>query len=121
MTKLHSGVWCVLVFALAVVSLRAVGIDDVATLKSTGSCASCQLGGADLTGVSAADGDLTLADLRGAKLYMANLSGADLTGALLENANLSGAILRDAKGANLAGAITDTKTICPNGAQGPCQ
>ena len=121
MTKLHSGAWCVLVFALVIVGLRAAGSDDVSMLKSTGSCPNCKLNNADLSGVSAENGDLSYADLRGAQLYMATLSGANLTGALLENTNLSGAILRDAKGADLTTAITDVKTICPNGAQGPCQ
>ena len=120
MTKLNSGVWCVLVLAIAFVSLRAAEIDDVAMLKSTGSCPGCHLNGADLSGVSAENGDLSYADLRGAQWYMASLSGANLTGALLENTNLSGAILRDAQGADLTAAITDGKTVCPDGTQGPC-
>lgn len=121
MTKLHVSGVCLIVFALAIVGLRAVSIDDVARLKSTGNCPGCKLNDADLSGVAAENGDLSYADLRGAQLYMASLSGANLTGALLENANLSGAILRGATGADFTGAITDSKTVCPNDTQGPCQ
>jgi uncharacterized protein YjbI with pentapeptide repeats len=90
-------------------------------VKETGSCPGCDLRFANLSGLVAREGDLTNADLAGANLYMATLAGADLTGAALQDADLSGAILSGAKGVNFAGAITDAKTLCPDGSNGPCQ
>ncbi|SVB26347.1 uncharacterized protein METZ01_LOCUS179201, partial [marine metagenome] len=72
---------------------------DLEKLKTTGSCESCDLSGADLyemdlfkanlTGANLKEVDLTLADLT-----LANLQSADLTGAILDETNLSGANLR---------------------------
>lgn len=95
--------------------------EDEARLRQTGSCPGCNLAEANLGGVVADGGDLTYADLSGANLYGAQLIGADLTGANLSGANLSLAILKSAKGADLSGAITDSRTTCPNGAPGPCK
>ena len=95
--------------------------DDVAKLKSTGSCAGCDLFGENLSGVNAANADLTGANLGEAMLYAANLGGANLTGAILDGANLSMANLKDAVGVNLGTATTDARTTCPNGSNGPCQ
>jgi len=74
---------------------------DLETLKTTGSCQSCDLSGADLyemdlfkanlTGANLKEVDLTLADLT-----LANLQSADLTGAIFDETNLSGANLRSA-------------------------
>ena len=74
---------------------------DLEKLKTTGSCESCDLSGADLyeidlfkanlSGANLAGADLTLADLT-----LANLQGADLTGAVFDETNLSGVNLRSA-------------------------
>ena len=68
-------------------------------LKNTGKCATCDLGGADLSS----------ADLGGAKLISANLRGADLGGTNLRDADLSGA---DLGGANLSGAYMQGAALC---------
>mgnify|MGYP001299408078 CR=1 FL=1 len=72
---------------------------DLEKLKTTGSCESCDLSGADLYemdlfkaylyGANLTGADLTLADLT-----LANLQSADLTGAIFDETNLSGANLR---------------------------
>lgn len=102
----------------------------------------CRLAGAALNGTSLRRSDLSNADLRGASLVGAdlfkavvrqallagtdmagaNLTSVDLTGANLTGASLAGARLTNAvlSGAILEGAKTDTSTICPNGAPGPC-
>lgn len=94
--------------------------EDEARLKATGSCPGCNLSGADLNGLVAELGDLTNADFTEANLYRAVLKGANLTGANFNGANLSGALLQHAKGVDLTGAITDHRTLCPNGEAGPC-
>jgi uncharacterized protein YjbI with pentapeptide repeats len=94
--------------------------DDVEKLKSTGSCASCDLFGENLSGLQAPKADLTNANLGEAQLYAANLSGANLTGATLDGANLSMANLEGATGVNLGTAKTDWRTTCPDGQAGPC-
>lgn len=92
---------------------------QLAQLRATGKCVNCDLRDAEIGGVTATD--LRNSDLRGAMLYKAILKNADLTGALFAQADLKGADLRDARGANLEGAITDERTICPSGWHGPCQ
>lgn len=107
----------------AVAVLRAAEASDpahVAQLRATGSCAGCDLAGADLKGLTAELGDLSYANLAESDLYKARLKNANLAGASLNGANLSGADLTGARGADLAGAITDAATICPSGAAGPC-
>ena len=95
--------------------------EDEAKLRSSGSCAGCNLQDANLQGVRAEGGDLSNADLTNANLYRATLALANLTGANLNNTNLGGANLSGARGANLASAITNAQTTCPNGKPGPCQ
>jgi uncharacterized protein YjbI with pentapeptide repeats len=94
--------------------------DHVRQLRETRSCSGCDLQSSQLAGLHAEGAVLTNADLRGAVLYKAKLRGADLTGAWLTGANFTGADLAGARGASLAGAITDATTRCPNGAFGPC-
>lgn len=94
---------------------------DVAKLMETRSCANCDLSEANLAGWTLEKADLSGANLRDANLYKITLTSADLTGADLSGANLSGAKLAGAKGAVLAGAMTDPKTICPDGNAGPCK
>lgn len=106
---------------MAFATLVAATPEDEARLRSTGSCAGCNLAGADLQGVSAISGNLAGADLTDANLYRAVLRGANLANANLTNANLSGANLALARGADLSGAVTNAQTICPNGQNGPCQ
>lgn len=106
------------------VSLGAISLSDPeheARVKATGSCAGCDLRGASLQGLRADGGDLSNADFSNAVLYMATFKEANLAGASFAGADLSGAILTGALDANLSDAITDSKTTCPNGAQGPCQ
>ena len=67
---------------------------------------------ANLSGAYLSDANLSGANLSGAYLSDANLSGANLSGAYLRGAHLSGAYLRDAKGADLAIAMT---RITPEG------
>jgi uncharacterized protein YjbI with pentapeptide repeats len=90
--------------------------DNVTTLISTNSCASCELefvdlSDTDLTNAILTDADLFEADLSNAILSGADLSGADLLAAILSNTDLSGADLSgadlfdaDLTNANLAGA-----------------
>jgi uncharacterized protein YjbI with pentapeptide repeats len=105
----------------ALLAGSAADPDHIKQLRETGSCERCELRDADLGGVNAELGNLQNADLRGANLYKAKLQGADLSGALLVLADLTGANLRLARGANLSGAVTDERTICPDGTSGPCQ
>ncbi len=108
-------------FAMSVLHAASARVpEDEARVKQTGSCPGCNLAGADLKGLAAELGDLTNADFSGANLYMAVLKGADLAGASFNGADLSGAQLENARGADLTGATTDTRTQCPNGKPGPC-
>ena len=95
--------------------------DDVAKLKSTGSCVGCDLFGEDLAGLQAQNADLSNANLGEASFYGGNLSGANLTGAILEGANLKMVNLSGAIGVVFATAETDERTTCPDGTAGPCQ
>lgn len=108
------------VSAVGVMAARGADPEHVKKLRTTKVCVQCDLQDADLKGLDARNGDVTKSDLRGADLYKAQLRGADLTGALFAGANLSGADLRDTKGASLAGATTNERTLCPNGTAGPC-
>jgi len=93
----------------------------VAQLKKTGSCAYCDLAEAKLGGLQMPKADLTGANLSGAMLYKADLTEAILTSANLTNADLTGANLTGAVGAKLDLAKTTERTICPDGAVGPCK
>lgn len=112
---------CALVLALAVGIVAASTPQDVEKLKSTGNCAGCDLFGEELPGLQAPNADLTNANLGEASFYGANLEGANLTGATLDGANLKMANLRNAQGAIFGSAITDDRTVCPNGSAGPCE
>lgn len=109
------------IFAVVSLPVFAISADpaQVAQVRSTGSCAGCNLSGVDLSGLLA-QGDLSHADFGGAKLYRALLQGANLEGASFNGADLSGANLEGALHADLTGAITDDKTTCPSGTKGPC-
>ena len=85
-------------------SASAFDPDDLQKLKDTGKCATCDLGGADLSGA-----DLGGTNLSGAKLISVNLRGANLRGAKLISANLRGA---DLGGANLSGAYMQGAALC---------
>lgn len=117
----------VIALAAFVVSVSVLGARSMsdpeheARVKATGSCQGCDLTGASLPGLRADGGDLSNADFANAVLYMATFKDANLTGAAFNDADLTGAILTGAQGANLSGAITDSKTTCPDGTQGPCQ
>lgn len=100
--------------------VRAENADQVKQLKETRQCAGCDLSNAKLSGLMAELANLERADLSGAVLYKARLRMARLKGASLSGANLTGADLRDARDANLSGATTDSTTVCPSGANGPC-
>ena len=85
-------------------------------LKALGSCTSCDLSRANLTGANLTDANLERANLTGANLTDANLERANLDGAKLKGAYLGWANLTDARlteanlyradliGANLTGA-----------------
>ena len=125
MLSSHRRVYLVLlvvVFLAALLgSVRAYDPDHLAQFRKTHTCVSCDLSGADLGGIVAELADLRNANLVEANLYRANLSGANLKGASLNGANLTGAVLRNARDVNFTGAITDERTICPNGENGPCK
>ena len=76
---------------------------DLAKLKTTGHCPSCDLVGADLSGAK-----LPKADLSNANLSDADLTGADLTGAHLSNTILTGATWVD-------------RSTCQAGSIGQCK
>lgn len=101
--------------------LSAANPDDVTKLRSTGSCAGCDLFGETMPGLQAPNADLTNANLGGASFYAANLSGANFTGATLDGANFNMANLTGAQGMVFGTATTDERTVCPNGTSGPCQ
>lgn len=108
--------------AASTIGLLARG-DDPAHVKQLVElkiCQQCNLQDATLKALDAEKGNVVNSDFRGADLYKANFREAVLTGAQFGGANLNGADLTGAKGANLAGAITDEYTICPSGAPGPC-
>ena len=115
----------VIATAAAAAALAGVVIastpDDVEKLKSTGSCAGCDLFGENLAGVQAQNGDLSNANLGEASFYGGNLSGANLSGAILDGANLKMVNLNGAIGVNFGTAETDARTTCPDGSSGPCQ
>lgn len=112
---------CVGLLLITLQPVRAENPDHVKQLKQTHDCPGCDLSDAKLGGVNAELGDLKGADLTRAYMYKAILRGANLTGALLNNTDLSGADLRNARGADLSGAITTNMTRCPDGTAGPCK
>jgi uncharacterized protein YjbI with pentapeptide repeats len=101
-------------------SLYAQNPDHVKQLLETRSCPGCDLRNTQLVGLNLNRADLTGADLGGAFLYRTTLHSAILTGAKFDSADLGGTDLRGARDANLTGARTDERTICPNGSHGPC-
>ena len=106
---------------LAVATVRAANPEDVERAKSTGSCVNCDLREAMLGGLQFSGGNFSGANFNGAVLYGTNLSNADLSGATLDGADLKAANLAGAINAVLGTAETDERTVCPSGANGPCQ
>jgi len=132
-----------LAISLAPTGTIAADLNAVQQLRDTGSCAGCNLSGADLNALQAANGDLSFSNMTGADVYRAALAGANMAGATMSDANmrhadlsgadLSGAILTgtNLEGANLTGAnmaavlvdaytTTDEMTTCADGTAGPC-
>lgn len=95
--------------------------EHVEKLRKTRDCQGCDLTKAKLGGLQAADAKLQNANLTDASFYGGNLRGADLTGAVLDGTNLEMTDLTGAIGAVLVNAKTDARTICPDGAAGPCK
>ena len=112
------GVACVWLMPGA--AATAANPDHVDQLKGTHQCPSCDLSAAELNGLRLDNADLSGANLFGAQLYGASLRGANLASAIFQEANLRLANLSGAKDAVLTGAFTDARTICPDGANGPC-
>lgn len=106
---------------LAVATVIAATPEDVERARTTGSCSGCDLREANLAGLQAPGGNFSGSNLNGASFYGSDLSGADLTATTLEGTDLKGANLAGATNAVLSTAETDDRTICPNGANGPCQ
>ena len=106
---------------ITVGTLLAAIPEDVERAKNTGSCVNCDLREAMLGGLQFSGGNFSGANFNGAVLYGTNLSNADLSGATLDGADLKAANLDGAINAALSTAETDERTICPNGANGPCQ
>jgi uncharacterized protein YjbI with pentapeptide repeats len=116
-----------LAFVFAALSVAAVTTytssanpEQVAAFRATKNCPGCDLKNAQLGGFQAQNANLINADLSDATFYGGSLKGADLTGAILDRTNLAMTDLSGAVGAILATAITDERTVCPNGAAGPC-
>jgi uncharacterized protein YjbI with pentapeptide repeats len=108
--------------AMAMINVVAAFTPEaVERLKSTGSCAGCDLFGENLAGLQAPKGDLSYANLGEASFYGGNLRGANLTGAVLDGANLKMVDLTGAIGVVFSSALTDERTKCPDGSAGPCQ
>ena len=112
---------CVALLLGSFAAVQAENPEHVKQLRETKKCVGCDFNGADIQGASLQMADVASADFRNAKLYKVDFRGADLTGAMFTGADLSGADLRNTKGADLVGAITNDKTRCPNGTAGPCQ
>ncbi|HXD74984.1 MAG TPA: pentapeptide repeat-containing protein [Vicinamibacterales bacterium] len=100
---------------------RAFDPDQVEQLKTTHKCVQCDLSDAQLNAFDLDNADLSGANLYRAQLYGAHLRGANLAGAILDEANLKLANLSGATDAALAGAVTDERTVCPDGSNGPCR
>ncbi len=86
---------------------------DLAQLKTTGSCPRCDFSGANLTQLNLAGVNLRDANLKGATLSQVNLTNADLTGANLEAAILNSANLNGASltGTNLKSASLENADL----------
>jgi hypothetical protein len=115
-----------LVTCAAVALMVAVGAafatpETVERLKTTGSCAGCDLFGENLAGLQFPNADLTGANLGEAIFYGSNLRGANLTNAVLDGANLKLVDLTGAIGVVFSTAQTDERTTCPAGNAGPCE
>jgi len=87
--------------------------DKIALLKSTGSCAFCNLSQGSLKGLDLKGVDLSFAYLIGSDLRYTNLSGANLDGVNLNNQDLTGTILSfaDLTGAKLDGVDLTNKDL----------
>jgi uncharacterized protein YjbI with pentapeptide repeats len=112
---------CAAVLGFAASHVSAENPKHKQQLLDTRKCTSCDLTASVLGGATLQGADLTGSDLSGADLYRTNLRYAILDDANFKDANLRGADLRHAKGANLSGAATDARTICPDGQNGPCK
>jgi pentapeptide repeat protein len=110
---------CIAIALGAIATVIAANADQVQQLKDTHQCAACDLTDARLSGAQLEGADLSGANLSNADLYGANLRGANLAGAVLNGANLKLADLSGAVDADLTGAATDERTVCPNGNAGP--
>ena len=110
-----------LVLCSIIASTSSANPEHLAAFRATRQCPSCDLRNAQLGGFQAQQANLINADLSDASFYGGSLRDADLTGAILDRTNLEMTDLSGAVGANLASAITDTRTVCPNGNAGPCQ
>ena len=66
----------------------AVNLDDIATLKKTNRCISCNLSKSNLRSANLQNAILRGANLTGADLNGANLNGVDLSNAILLNADI---------------------------------
>ena len=122
--KLRAIVFMFMCGALVATAEQPAWAEDPAAKKQlldTRRCKGCDLSNADLHGAILELAQVQNAILDHANLYRANLKGADMTGARLGGTDLSGANLQYAKGAALGGAITNERTVCPNGKNGPCQ
>jgi uncharacterized protein YjbI with pentapeptide repeats len=108
-------------FVCAVSASSSSNPEHEKTLRTTKKCAGCDLRNANLGGFQGQNANLINADLTDATFYGGNLRGADLTGAILNRTNLEMTDLTGAIGANLAAALTDSRTKCPDGAAGPCK
>lgn len=103
---------------------NAFNVVDLTKLKNTGSCAGCDLSGANLSTFNigtfrGSDKNLSNVNLSGAVLTRANLSYALMTGAKLNNADLSSAVLKgtslrnaDFTNANMLYAVMNSATYC---------
>lgn len=110
----------ILVFGITAYASSA-NPEHEAQFRATRNCPGCDLRSAQLGGIQAPGADLVNADLSEASLYGGNLRGANLSGAILNGTHLEMVNLSGATGAILGAAITDSRTTCPDGSQGPCK
>ena len=103
-----------------VAAASSVNPEHVAAFRATKQCPGCDLRNAQLGGFQAQKANLVNADLSDATFYGGSLRGADLTGAILDRTNFEMTDLSGAVGAILSTAITDARTVCPDGSAGPC-
>lgn len=119
--SMRAAVIAVLLSTAAAAAIMAQPSEAITRLKETGRCSGCDLFGANLSGLQAPNADLSNALLQEAIFYGGDLRGANFTGASLDGANLKFVNLEGAVGIIFGSAITDERTICPNGEPGPCE